>query len=211
MTGKIIDLRENSSVDPHRDYYGLPLKKRFEEYHRWIWREASDHRKKVLKPLYDHDKGEQRLTPSELTDELKEMVPSFQGTVLRRDYNAWPSYVIASVDMQALFGDSVFGKVSGKVITAADNLLSPNHHDLAGQIILIGEQESLEKEGFIASHEGNHASRSGYPNALRRDQYLNQLKDTDGLSPEELVRIMMGLDRAIQIDETGAVIDSNCS
>ena len=208
MAGKIIKLDEHRTVDPNRDYYDLPLEQRFAEYQRWGWQKPYEHRQKVLKQLHENDKGEERLTQEQLTDELKGLIPSFDSVVLRRDYNAWPSYVLSQEDMQALFGESVFGRVSGKVVVASDNLLAPDHQDLAGYIILIGEQESLEKEGFIASHEGYHASHTGYPNALRRDQYHGQLRDTTGLSPQEIVRVMIGLDRAIQIDEAGAVIDS---
>ena len=208
MKCNIINLDEHRTIDPHRDYYDLPLEQRFSEYQRWGWRRPYEHRQKVLKQLYENDKGEERLTPEQLTVELRGIIPSFEGVVLRRDYNGWPSYVLTQEDMQALFGEPVFGRVTGKVVVASDSLISPDHQDLAGHIILIGEQESLEKEGFIASHEGYHASHTGYPNALRRDKYHRQLRDTTGLSPEEIVHVMIGLDRAIQIGEAGAVIDS---
>lgn len=207
--GEVIKLDEHRTIDPNRGYYDLPLEQRFSEYRRWGWRRPYEQRQKVLKQLSDNDKDwKKRLTPEQLTDELKKIIPSFNGVVLRRDYNAWPSYVLTREDMQALFGESVFGKVTGKVVVASDYLLAPEHQNLAGHIILIEEQESLEKEGFIASHEGYHSSHTGYPNALRRDKYHGQLRDTNGLSPEEIVGVMIGLDRAIQIDEAGAVLDS---
>ncbi len=208
MVGKVINLDEHRAIDPNRNYYDLPLEQRFSEYHRWGWRRPSEHRQKVLKQLYQNDEGKKRLTTERLTNELKEIIPSFNGLVLRRDYNAWPSYVIKKEDMQALFGESVFGRVTGKVIVASDNLLSLDHQDLAGHIILIEEQDRLEKEGFIAAHEGYHADHTGYPNALRRDLYHDQLINTSNLPPEEITRVMIGLDRAIQIDEAGAVIAS---
>ncbi len=208
MKRKVISLDERRTIDPTKDYYDLPLEQRFSEYQRWGWRKPFEHRQKVLKQLYENDSSEKRLTPPQLTDELREIIPSFTGTVLRRDYNAWPSYVLTQEDMQALFGESVFGMVTGKVVVAQDNLLSPKHQHLTGYIILIGEQESLEKEGFIAAHEGYHANHTGYPNALRRDKYQDQLTDTTGLSLEEMVRVMIGLDKAIQIDEAGAVMNS---
>lgn len=204
----MIHLDKHRTIDPHRDYYDVPLEQRFSEYLQWGWKRPHEDRKKVLRRFHRDDGGEKRLTPPQLTAELKRIIPSFTGAVLRRDYNAWPSYVLTRKDMQALFEESVFGRMTGKVVTASDNLLSADHQNLAGHIILIEEQESVEKEGFIASHEGYHASYTGHPNALRRDQYLEQLRSARGLSTEESVRVMIGLDRAIQIDEAGAVISS---
>jgi hypothetical protein len=132
MTGKIINLDEYRKIDPNRAYYDLPLEQRFVEYHRWGWQRPHKNRQKVLKQLHEHDKEEKRLTPEQLTDELKEIIPSFEGVVLRRDYNAWPSYVLSQQDMHALFGESVLGRVTGKVVVASDKLLAPEHQDLAG-------------------------------------------------------------------------------
>ncbi len=208
MTGKIIRLDERRNLDPHSDYYDLSLEQRFAAYNLWVWKTAYDHRECVLKDLGNADSGDKRPTAKDLTDELKKIIPSFTGTVLRRDYNAWPSYVLTTGDMRSLFGESLFGKVTGKVVVESDNLLSPDHQDLAGYVILIEEQENEEKEGFIASHEGEHAGNSRYPNALRRDQYYSALKQGKFLSSEQAVQTIIGLDEAIQIDEAGAVIDS---
>lgn len=207
MVTALTNQDESKGIDPNKDYYNLSLEQRFSEYQKWAWRRAYGQREKILKQLHENDKGD-RLASKQLTAELKEIIPSFPGVVLRRDYNAWPSYVLSSENMQALFAESVFGRTTGKVVTKSDKLLSPHHQNLAGYIILIEEQDNLEKEGFIAAHEMYHASHTGYPSALRRDQYHNQLRNNHGLSPEETVGVMIGLDRAIQMDEAGAVLSS---
>lgn len=208
MAGEIIRLNERP-IDPNKDYYALPLEERFAAYLTRDVDRAYDHKHKVLKPVYDNDYRDGRdITPKGLTEELRRLVPSFHGTVLRRDYAGWPSYVLPEADMGLLFPDTAFGTVTGRVITADDNLLAPEHADLAGYLILIAEQQTEEMEAWIARHESYHQDHSRYPNAMRRDQYNARLRDTHSMTLAEIVRTMIALDQAAQIDEAGAVLES---
>jgi len=209
MTGKIIRIGDYKTMNPNNEFYNLPLEARFQKYQD-LTHEIYDKRKTALEPFDKNESSfpEKRLTPEELTAELTGIVPSFDGNVLGRFF--FPSvalhYILEPKEMESLFGESPFGRYTGKVIGDADGLLAPEHSNLSGLVIVQAKQETSEKDRFIASHEAYHSTNFHNPNGVRRDNYAQRLKNANGLSQEELVDIMIGLDQAILIDEAGASI-----
>jgi len=211
MSGRIIKLSDYRPMDFDREFYDLPLEDRFARY-KAFEHQLYERRKSALEGFSEKETTypKKRLTPAELTEELREIVPSFDGQVIDRFFFPFVAmhYIIEHADMEALFGESPFGRYTGKVIGESDGLLSPDHNGLSGLVIVQAKQPTPDKDRFIAAHELYHSNHFHYPNSERRDKYAERLTDTSGLTPKEIVAVLIGLDRAILIDEAGACIDA---
>lgn len=211
MTGKIIQFSDYRSHDCDRNFYELPLEDRFVRY-KTIVHESYNKREALLEPFSKKESSypKKRLTPTELTEELIEIVPCFKGQVVGRHFFPFVAlhYIVEQDDMESLFGESLFGRYTGKVIGVSDTLLSSEHADLSGLVIVQARQPTQEKDRFIAAHEIYHSNHFHYPNGVRLDNYATKLKDTPGLTAQEIVDIMIGLDRAILLDEAGACVNA---
>ena len=213
---KIIQLSDYRSFDPKKDYYDLSLEERFSRYKSLV-PGIYDKKRKVIKPFekervsfQDGQLHEERLTPEQLTQELSQILPSFRGRVLGRIFFPINSlhYIVSEEDMHSLFGESPFGKYTGKVVGLHDGLLAFEHEDLSGLVIIQADQGNTDKNRFIADHEYSHSQWFSYPNGLRRDTSALQLRDTSSLSPLEIAELMITLSQAILIDEANACLES---
>jgi len=225
MTGIIVDLHPYPVSDPQKQYYDYEPKERMSLYNQMI-EPLMELRERALEPFAKKDKCDLKvwrnlgcapecleeqdpahlhggLTPEELTEELKQIIPSFDGEVLERRCRPkfFLQYVLSQSDMEKLLGEVPFNNITGKVVTSADGLLAPDYGNLSGYVILQAEQDSPKRYKFILDHELTHSKESHYPNAIRRDQLVGKIRSQEYDDANEYADDLMSLDKSIKIDE----------
>jgi len=209
---EIIKLDAHRSFDPKKDFYDLPLSDRYEKYSELVIA-AADKRKGLLKDFADNESSwteEKRLSPEELTEELKSLMPRFDGKVVGRLFPPSDAlhYIVEQEVMDEFFPAGIFERVTGKVICLEDELLAPEWEKLAGLVIMQAKSESEEKDMFIAMHEEHHVYIYHLPNSIRRQQLSGKLTKFRYYPYGKRAEILIGLHQAIQIDETAVIIAS---
>lgn len=201
------------------NYYSLPLHERFERYQEIMWK-LYEESGEILKPYFENwsecirdmrgwppfDPQEMRTIKGFLTDELKRIIPTFNGRVIFRLKSRALHYLIRQDDMRRLFRTSVKGYPIGKVISLNDGLLAEGYEKLAGRVVLVEDRGSAKKNDATTAHEDYHSEYYYYPNGRRRDAYFQLLTSDLVGSPDERAYGLIAFDRATLLDESGACV-----
>ncbi len=206
MSRKIETLDREIAISS-QGYYQLPLEQRLETYV-FLVHKIYDRNAEVLNK-FQTGRGytsDSKPDSSQLTAELRDIAPRFNGQVQSRFFHPSVSlhYITDSASMADLFNQSLFGRITGKVIVDGDNVLAAHHRDLSGLVIVQAKMETPERDRHVAMHEVNHAIHSQYPNAKRRDRLAS--KFSEDMSVIDRVSTLVGLNEAIIIDEAAASI-----
>lgn len=208
------DFEEKAPGLDKKNYYDLALPDRFRVYTA-LNSQITSRNQSVLKAFREENGlPPQDLTPDQLTQELRNIIPSFKGRCLGRllDPTVALHYIVDPESMADLFDTSespfhVFSRMTGKVVLENDTLLSPDHQDLAGLVVVQAQMESPEMDWMVAKHEEGHVRYSShYPNAKRRSTHQDRLLQR--LTPPEQVNTLIALNEAIILDEAGACLRS---
>lgn len=189
----------------YRGYYQLPLEQRLGTYI-LLASKIYDRNAEILSNFQAEKNypSQDELDFDQLTEEFTSIAPRFKGRVISRLFH--PSialhYIIDSESLETLFNQSVFGRLTGKVIIEDDGVLAPQYKHLSGLVIVQPKMESSAKDRQIAFHEINHAIYSQYPNAKRRDALSAKL--SEDIPTIDRVNTLISLNETIFIDEAAA-------